>query len=233
MTPLLPDLPFPRLEAASDHSLLVTFGARQDPANHQCARQLFSALAASPPAGVTNLHPAYASVLVDFDPLKVEAAELAAEVRRRLDTGLDAQPPEPRTIEIPVCYGGSHGPDLQAVAEHCGISAGELIERHSQGKYLVCFLGFSPGFPYLGGMDPALATPRLSAPRKQVPAGSVAIGGAQTGIYPTSSPGGWRLIGRTPLRLFDPRREPPALLAMGDRVRFRPIREGEARAWDG
>src|SRR5262249_55828790 len=129
-------------------------------------------------------------------------------------------PPESRTIDIPVCYGGECGPDLEDVARHTGLAPAEVIARHSAVTYLVYFLGFSPGFPYLGGLAPELATPRLSAPRKRVPAGSVAIGGRQTGVYPVESPGGWRIIGRTDLRLFDPNAEPPALLRTGDSVRF-------------
>lgn len=132
-----------------------------------------------------------------------------------------------RFVEIPVCYDGEFGPDLADVARHTGLSVEEVIARHSAVEYRVHCLGFAPGFPYLGGLPPELATPRRATPRQGVPAGSVAIGGAQTGIYPQSSPGGWNVIGRTPLRLFDADREPPALLKAGDRVRFRPITRGE------
>ena len=122
-----------------------------------------------------------------------------------------------------MCYGGEYGPDLEAVAVHAGLSPDAVVARHAAGDYSVAMLGFAPGFPYLLGLDPALHAPRRTDPRTRVPAGSVAIGGAQTGIYPRELPGGWNLIGRTPLPLFDPRREPPALLAAGDRVRFRAI----------
>ena len=125
-----------------------------------------------------------------------------------------------RTVEIPVVYGGDCGPDLDSAAAELGMTAEQLLQRHANGEYTVAMIGFAPGFPYLLGLDPALALPRLATPRTKVAAGSVGIGGAQTGIYPRESPGGWRLIGRTPLVLFDPAREPPALLAPGDRVRF-------------
>ncbi len=125
-----------------------------------------------------------------------------------------------RTIEIPVSYGGVFGPDLDDVARHTGLSPERIVEMHSAARYLVYFLGFSPGFPYLGGLPPELATPRLPAPRKRVPAGSIAIGGSHAGIYPMDSPGGWRLIGRTTVRLFHTEATPPALLRTGDEVRF-------------
>jgi KipI family sensor histidine kinase inhibitor len=133
---------------------------------------------------------------------------------------LDANHIAGRDIEIPVIYGGTDGPDLDIVARHTGLSTREVIERHSQGQYLVYFIGFMPGFAYMGGLEPALATPRRDQPRVSIPAGSVGIGGEQTGIYPMSSPGGWQLLGRTALQLFDPNQTPPTLLRPGDRVRF-------------
>jgi KipI family sensor histidine kinase inhibitor len=133
-------------------------------------------------------------------------------------------------IEIPVCYGDAFGPDLDAVAAHAGLDASDVIERHANAEYRVAMLGFMPGFAYLLGLDPALHAPRRASPRTRVPAGSVAIGGAQTGIYPRELPGGWQLIGRTPLALFDASRTPPALLRPGQRVRFRPIDAGEFAA---
>jgi len=227
------DFDFPRVEAASDHSLLVAFAASPDTGAHEQVRRLLLSLREAPRAGVLNLHPAYASLLVDFDPLRVGVADLADEIRQRLAAASASATAPPRLVEIPVCYGGEWGPDLEAVAGHCGLAPGQVIERHSGPEYLVSFLGFSPGFPYLSGLDPALATPRLASPRKHVPAGSVAIGGAQAGIYPSASPGGWRVIGRTPLRLFDPQRWMPALLEMGDRIRFRPVSLEEFQTWPG
>lgn len=218
---------FPLVEAASDHALLVTFGEVVDVRLHAAVRRLFVSLQTLPGRGVTNLHPAYASLLIDFDPLQIGTEELSTEVRARLAGEPGREPAPGRVVEVPVCYGGARGVDLEAVAAHCGLTPQQVVERHAAREYLVYFLGFSPGFPYLGDLDPALATPRLPSPRKLVPAGSVGIGGAQTGIYPTASPGGWRIIGQTPYRLFDPLRHPPALLEIGDRVRFRPISERE------
>jgi KipI family sensor histidine kinase inhibitor len=200
---------------ASDHSLLVRFGEAMDPALHEGVRTLFESLIARPVSGVVNLHPAYASLLVDFEPLATTVDDLIAVVRARLGAAMEL--PESRLVEIPVRY---DGPDLDDVASHCGLSAAEVIARHTAPEYLTYFLGFSPGFPYLGGMDPLISMPRLSTPRTEVPGGSVGIAGGQTGVYPLSSPGGWRLIGRTELRLFDPAREPASLVRMGDRVRF-------------
>jgi KipI family sensor histidine kinase inhibitor len=221
------------VEAASDHSLLVSLGASMDADAHERVRGLFLAMREALPEGVLNLHPAYASLLVDFDPLRVIAAELGDEIKRRLGAVSVTASAPARLIEVPMCYGGELGPDLEAVAAHCGLSNEEVIERYAAAEYLVAFLGFSPGFPYLSGLDPGLATPRLAAPRTYVPGGSVAIGGAQAGVYPAASPGGWRIIGRTPLRLFDAHRDPPALLEMGDRVRFRPVSLEEFEAWRG
>jgi KipI family sensor histidine kinase inhibitor len=127
-----------------------------------------------------------------------------------------------RVVEMPVCYGGEFGPDLASVAEHANLTPNQVVELHASASYLVYFLGFSPGFPYLGGLPEKLTTPRLPAPRKRVAAGSVAIGGSQAGIYPIDSPGGWRIIGRTSLRLFDAEARPPALLRAGDNIRFVP-----------
>ena len=206
------------IRPASDHSLLVSFGDAIAPEIQRQVRGAVHALAGAP--GVRNVHPGYASLLVSFDPLAVEPAALAQYIREAVRGAADASAAPPRTVEIPVRYGGEDGPDLEAVARHCGLSTGEVIAIHTGADYLVYFLGFSPGFPYLGGMPERIATPRLERPRRLVPAGSVAIGGSQTGVYPVASPGGWRIIGRTALELFRADREPPALLEMGDRVRF-------------
>jgi KipI family sensor histidine kinase inhibitor len=175
---------------------------------------------------IRNIHPAYASVLVEFDALQLTHAEIERRIRALKET-IDPSAAEGRLITIPVCYGGESGPDLAWVAAHNGLTPEQVIAIHSSADYLVYFLGFSPGFPYLGGMPSSIAAPRLSSPRKHVPVGSVAIGGDQTGVYPVSSPGGWRIIGKTPVRLFGVDRDPPALLALGDRVRFTPIAEDQ------
>jgi len=207
-----------RLIRASDHSVLIVFGDAISPDLHRQVMRMQQALRLP---GVLNLHPAYASLLVSFDPLKtsheaIEAAALEAESH-------EAIAPESLLVEIPVCYGGEFGPDLEEVAKLVGLTADGVIAAHSEAEYKVYFLGFAPGFPYLGGLPPALAVPRLPQPRLRVPAGSVALGGGQTGVYPMSTPGGWRLIGRTPLCLFDPGAARPTLLEIGDRVKFRRI----------
>lgn len=213
-----------RIVPASDASLLVSFGNEISLETHRQVLRLMRALA-EPSPGIRNLHPAFASVLIDFDPRRRTHAEIESWIRERIAASADAPETESRLIEIPVCYAGSFGPDLEDVARHTGLAPERVIELHASVDYRVYFLGFSPGFPYLGGMPAELATPRLPAPRKRVPAGSVAIGGAQTGVYSIESPGGWRLIGRTALRLFDSKADPPAVLQMGDRVRFVPVRE--------
>ncbi|KIC85658.1 MULTISPECIES: 5-oxoprolinase subunit PxpB [Pantoea] len=138
----------------------------------------------------------------------------------------EAQLPESRQVEIPVIYGGESGPDLTVVAEHAALTPRQVVELHSSSDYVVFFIGFQPGFPYLGGLDPRLHIPRRAEPRVAVPAGSVGIGGSQTGVYPLASPGGWQLIGQTRTALFDPLQQPPTLLRPGDRVRFVPQQEG-------
>lgn len=138
----------------------------------------------------------------------------------------EAQVPESRQVDIPVIYGGEAGPDLAVVAQQAALSITQVVELHSSSEYVVYFIGFQPGFPYLGGLDPRLHTPRRAEPRVRVPAGSVGIGGSQTGVYPLASPGGWQLIGQTPVALFDPLQQPPTLLRPGDTVRFVPQKEG-------
>jgi KipI family sensor histidine kinase inhibitor len=209
------------IRPASDRSLLISFGDEISLETHLEVRRLTHALEGT--RAILNLHPAFASVLVDFDPRLRTHADIEALVRERLAAALAREDEPPRTVEIPVTFGGEAGPDLDDVARHTGLSAAAVVERFAAAEFTVYFVGFSTCFPYLGGLPPELATPRLSAPRKHVPAGSVAIGGSQGGVYPLASPGGWRLIGRTSLRLFDPAATPPPLLRMGDHVRFLPL----------
>lgn len=191
--------------------------------------------------GVLDVAPAFTSVSVFYDPAKVAASGapddkiyewLESKVRALVDVSLHKKSaaPEPRSVEIPVCYDAEFAPDLDVVAVRANMTAADVVAAHSAATYHVGCIGFAPGFPYLTGLPPALATRRRTTPRTQVAAGSVAIGGAQTGIYPQSSPGGWNIIGRTPQRLFDHRREPPSFLAMGDAVRFRRITRSEFEA---
>ena len=211
------------IQPASDRSLFISFGDEISIAAHHQVSRLTHALEGE--RGVLNLHPAFASVLIDFDPRLRSHADLEALARERMEAARD-EARVARVMEIPVCYGGEFGPDLEDVARHAGLFPERVVELHAAADYLVYFVGFATCFPYLGGLPPELATPRLSAPRKHVPAGSVAIGGSQAGIYPLASPGGWRIVGRTPLRLFDPQASPPPLLRMGDRVRFTPCSAG-------
>jgi KipI family sensor histidine kinase inhibitor len=213
----------PLIRDASDHSLLVSFGEEISEEAHRGVRHAFYALTQRPVPGVLGLHPGYASIVVTYDPRVLNAAEAHEAVTDRIAGDAGAPPPSGFRMEIPVCYGGDLGPDLDEVARESGLEPDDVVRLHAGGDYLVYFLGFSPGFPYLGGMSPRLAAPRRGTPRTRVPAGSVAIGGSQTGVYPLATPGGWQVIGRTPLVLFDPKAEPPALLALGDRVHFTPI----------
>lgn len=185
-----------------------------------------------PITGISNLHPAYCSVLVKFDPLKLRHEALEETLRASIQRMQHVDLPPPREVEIPVCYGGDFGPDLDDVATLHGLSAERVIELHSAGQYLVYFLGFVPGFAYLGELAEELITPRLAAPRKSVPAGSVGIASNHTGVYPVSTPGGWRLLGRTPLAMFRPDRAEMSLLSIGDRVRFTPISRSQFVNWE-
>ncbi|HTT60707.1 MAG TPA: 5-oxoprolinase subunit PxpB [Bryobacteraceae bacterium] len=212
------------IRPASDRSLLVSFGSEISLEAHRRVLRFVRAFDKLPP-GILNWHPAYTSVLIDFDPRRWRYGDVESLVRERVGLAGEHVPSDTRTVEIPVCYGGRFGPDLEDVARHTGLPAARVVELHSSAEYLVYFLGFSPGFPYLGGLPAELATPRLPAPRKLVPAGSVAIGGSQTGVYTVDSPGGWRIIGRTTMPLFDAAANPPALLRIGDAVRFVPTSE--------
>jgi inhibitor of KinA len=218
-------------QPASDQSLLVHFGQEISLNTHREIVSFLKLLEAEPLTGIVNLHPAYCSVLVKFDALNLTHQDIEASLTPYLARLHQGKFPEPRLREIPVCYGGGHGPDLAEVASLHNLSAEEVIRLHSSANYTAYFLGFVPGFAYLGGLPEQLATPRLQSPRKQVPAGSVAIGGNQTGVYPTTTPGGWRLIGKTPLKLFDPASAQSSFFEIGDQGRFVPITAEEfARA---
>jgi inhibitor of KinA len=175
------------------------------------------------PDGWVDVLPGYASLLVVFDPTLTTAAEVQSDLERAISQASTTPRAPGRLVEVPVQYDPRVAPDLQPLLAEKNLSHDELVARHTAPEYLCHLLGFRPGFPFLGGLDPLLATPRLATPRVAVPAGSVGIGGRQTGIYPGTSPGGWRIIGRTPLILFDPGRDEPFLIRPGDRVRFRAI----------
>jgi len=190
---------------------------------HEQVRKLLVLLQDEPVPGIRNLHPAYGSVLVKFDAMRLRHEEVEEILRGYLARMDSVALPEPRVVEIPVCYGGGFGADLNDVAALHGITAEQAIELHSETTYLVYFLGFVSGFAYLGELPEELVTPRLATPRRQVPRGSVGIAGNQTGVYPFATPGGWRLIGRTPIPMVRAESEELSLLAIGDRVRFTPI----------
>ena len=215
------------IEPLGESALLIRIGEGLDDATNARVHAAASALHAAGLPGVVDIVPAYATLAIHFDPLAwVDAnggpplPHVASAVRAMLASPPSITTEENRVVDIPVCYGGAHGPDLEALAEHAQLAVAEVIARHASTLYRVAMLGFAPGFPYLLGLDPALAMPRRASPRTRVPAGSVAIGGMQTGIYPAALPGGWQLIGQTPLVLFDAHRDPPSLVLPGDRVRF-------------
>ena len=234
-----------KISPLGDSALVVRVRERFDDAPEQTLDEVLRAFhrirnAANP--GVIELAPAYTSVAVFFDPITVaKAIETPGElfdlfverIRAAVAAGADSGSCRRtarfggRLVEIPVCYDPEFALDIDNVARRANISPNEVIRLHSAAEYRVACIGFVPGFPFLAGLPKKLATPRREVPRKEIPAGSVGIGGAQTGIYPLRSPGGWNLIGRTPLRLFDPQKNPPALLRSGDHVRFRKITRDE------
>jgi len=227
----------PRFVPMGDQALIVEFGDRIDPALSAQIAAVAQQLRESHPIGVLDIVPAYTTLALHYDPAAFGAGTppyetLVATIESWLKTQTAAPPPPGRLIEIPVCYGGAFGEDLEALAHSHNLSVEDVIAIHSGATYYVHMLGFVPGFAYLGGLDARLATPRRETPRPHVPAGSVGIGGAQTGVYPLDIPGGWQIIGRTPLQLFKPDAVPPSLLNAGDTVRFVPVsvQEFEARS---
>jgi KipI family sensor histidine kinase inhibitor len=208
---------------AGDATLLVEFAERIDPRINQRVIALAHTVREARLPGVRDVVPAYRTVGVSFDPLRTDLGRLLAVIDRFADEPGDTAAANPALVRVPVCYGGDHGPDLAALAAAAGLTAEEAIECHCAPLYRVFMIGFIPGFAYLGLVDERLAAPRRAEPRLRVPAGSVGIAGRQTGIYPTDSPGGWMLIGRTPLRPFDLEREPACLFEPGDAVQFYPI----------
>ena len=212
--------PEPLFRIAGDRGLLMELGEEISPKVQERIRAMILALEKTTLPGVVEYLPSYRSLAVVYDPLSTSFALLREDLRQVHQSLASLALPPPRLVEIPVCYGGEFGPDLGHVASHHQLAEQEVISLHSGTDYLVYMIGFTPGFPYLGGLDEQLHTPRLTSPRKMVPAGSVGIANGQTGIYPIDSPGGWQLIGRTPVQLFDPGREEPFLLAAGDTLRF-------------
>lgn len=221
-----------RFTPLGDNALMLEVGDVIDEPTHRRVQEAWRVLAAAPLPGVIELVPAYTTVALFYDPLlAVQAGApeddifewLVARAKERLKNPPKVEKTKGRVVEIPVCYGGEFGPDLGLVAKQAKLSPEEVVKRHTKPEYLVYLVGFAPGFPYLGGLPKELETPRHAKPRMVVPPGSVGIGGAQTGIYPLATPGGWNLIGRTPEEIFRPAEHPPVLLRAGDRVKFRAI----------
>ena len=221
------------IEALGETMLLLRFGHGIDAVLNARVHEAAAALRQARLPGVTDIVPAYASLAIVYSPTAIGTHDelawrhLTAVVGATLAMPAAGAVATPSVVEIPVRYGAEAGPDLEELSQRLGLPASTIVARHAAADYRVAMLGFAPGFPYLLGLDPSLHAPRRANPRTRVPRGSVAIGAAQTGIYPSELPGGWQLIGRTPLALFDPRREPACLLAAGDHVHFRAIDDAE------
>lgn len=230
------EIPAVQLYPLGDAAVVVQFGNKISEQTHQKVRAFSAHLHQHPFPGLVEFVPAYTTVTVYYDPWVISDkgqlnpyTKVTGFLQRMLPSIADAEEnlQPPRVIEIPVLYGGEYGPDLEFVARISERSPEEVIALHTRREYLVHMIGFAPGFPYLGGMTKKIAAPRRETPRLRIPAGTVGIAGKQTGIYPIQTPGGWQLIGRTPLSLFNPNSETPSLLQAGDRVRFRSITEAE------
>jgi inhibitor of KinA len=214
-----------------DRSMLVELGEEISPATNGLVQDLLQRLEAAAIPGIRELAPGYRSLLVAYNPLVISPAELQSRITTVAgDTGRFSATAA-RLVTVPVVYGGAGGPDLDAVAAHLQIGAEEVVRLHTKTAYRVYMIGFMPGYPYMGELPAALAMPRRHTPRTRVPKGSVGIAQRQTGIYPVDSPGGWQIIGWTPIELFDPHRRPPSLLNMGDTVKFEAIRPEEVETW--
>lgn len=221
----------PRYRIMGDRALIVELGDKISPGLNQRVRKLALVLEDNSLEGLLEIVPTYRSLLIIYDPLKMGLEKLQHRIENLQKKIDETQIPEAKTAKVPVLYGGEYGPDLGWVAQFHKISPKEAIHLHSGTTYQVYMIGFNPGFPYMGELPERLVTPRRETPRTLIPAGSVAIAQKQTGIYPAESPGGWQVIGRTPLKLFDPSQSPPTLLAMGDRVKFFPISNEEFESW--
>jgi KipI family sensor histidine kinase inhibitor len=217
----------PRIRLSGDRAILVEYGDAIDPAVNERVRAMAALLKRSRPEGVEAVIPAYRNLSILYDPLVTSPDQILPRLRALEARLLEIEVPTPRIVEIPVLYGGEYGPDIGFVAEHSGLSVEEVIAIHAGTVYPIYMIGFTPGFCYLGGLDTRIHTPRRKTPRTLLPAGSVGIAEAQTGMYPVDSPGGWQIIGRTPLRLFVPERENPFLYEAGDRIRFVPVSDDE------
>ncbi|MGZ3495606.1 MAG: 5-oxoprolinase subunit PxpB [Thermodesulfobacteriota bacterium] len=214
-----------------DRGLLIEFGDEISREINEKVRRMGLAVRDEIREGIVEVVPTYRSLLIIYNPLLLPIEDLKKRVKR-IEEGLQEVPlPEPNLTRIPAVYGGIYGPDLEAVARYHQISPEKVVQLHCSKAYLIYMIGFMPGYPYMGELPEELVTPRLKTPRLVVPKGSVAIAQRQTGIYSMESPGGWQIIGRTPVELFDPGRDPPSLLQMGDLVQFCQISEKELKKW--
>ena len=216
-----------KILTAGDSSLLIEFGNEISPKINQKIATTVKLMKEQHIEGVVDIIPAFCSLLINYDPRVIGYEELKKRMKALVKVDIKAEAGKKKVYEIPVCYGGEYGPDLENIAKHAGLSEQEVIEIHSSRDYLIYMLGFLPGFTYLGGLDERIHTPRLASPRLKISAGSVGIGGSQTGIYPLDSPGGWQLMGMTPIKTYDPDREVPILVEAGDYIRFVPVSEEE------
>ncbi|TMU84829.1 5-oxoprolinase subunit PxpB [Bacillus sp. BHET2] len=230
------------LRPVGDHAVAIQLGNSIQQETHKLVKAVTYFLETQTIDWLVEIIPAFTTVTLYYDPIKIIASNkpfqntlpysiVCSEVEHILSQLTIGEQSQSRIIDIPVCYGGEFGPDLEEVATHNGMSSDEVIQTHSNGEYLVYMIGFAPGFPYIGGMSSDIATPRRESPRLKIPAGTVGIAGEQTGVYPIETPGGWQLIGRTPLKLFKPEHdEEPSLLKAGDQIRFKPISLEEYKA---
>lgn len=218
----------PTISPVGDRAISIDFGQVIDPTINRHIRQTIERIKELQLDGIIELVPTYCALLVEYDAMLYSYSEICNIIEPTLEEGMTNRTNELVTVvEVPTVYGGEFGPDLSFVASHNHLSEDEVISIHSGTDYLVYMLGFIPGFTYLGGMDLRIATPRLSSPRTLIPAGSVGIAGEQTGTYPSDSPGGWQIIGRTPVTMYDMSKAQAALLKAGDYVRYVPIDESE------
>ena len=220
----------PVFRISGDQGLIMEFGDAISPQIHELVRTMILALDQNPMVGVIEYMPSYLAIAVYYDPLITSFENLKISLTQLSVNLQEIDIASPKLIELPVCYGGEFGPDLDFVATSHGLSQEEVIKLHSHPEYLVYMIGFTPGYPFLGGLPEALHTSRLDTPRKKVPAGSVGIANGQTGIYPIESPGGWQLIGQVPVKLFDPEKNDPFLISAGNMIKFKSIDELEYRA---
>ena len=216
-----------KISTAGDSALLIEFGQEISPEINARITAFVHLLKAQHIEGVQDLIPAFTSLLINYDPRVVNYKSLTKRLQKLLKLDVNEEASASRVFEITVCYGGEYGPDIEDIAKNAGLSEEEVFKIHSSKDYLIYMLGFLPGFSYLGGLDERIQTPRLANPRIKIPAGSVGIGGSQTGIYPLDSPGGWQLLGLTPVKTYDPERENPILFEAGDYIRFVPVSEEE------